>query len=147
MVQLLRQIVSFILRCLRVNHQGLHVTLKMSSVFKQFVHPVTVILFTEWKRQHRQEQRFDVKMIGRGIWRASLWVIRKKHFNQDKGSYLWEPTTTNGMSKFFVLILSNIPFACFPSVSLIVSQQKKNAYDQRRKDGKSGKEYFYFKLL
>lgn len=65
----------------------------------------------------------------------------KKQFSQEKGSYLWEPTTTNRMSKFFALMLFNITFACFPSVSLIFSQQKEKAYDQNRNDRKHGKEH------
>lgn len=65
----------------------------------------------------------------------------KKQFSQNKGSYLWEPTTTNRMSKSFALMLFNISFACFPSVSLISSQQKEKAYNQRRNHQKYGKEY------
>lgn len=45
------------------------------------------------------------------------------------------------MSKFFALMLFNILFACFPSVSLIFSQEKEKAYDQGRNYQKYGKEY------
>lgn len=40
--------------------------LKMSSIFKQFAHPVTSTLFTEWKLKHRQTQLFDVNTICTG---------------------------------------------------------------------------------
>lgn len=144
MVQLLGQIVSFMLRYLTVNHQGLpHYVKKMSSIFKQFAHPVTIILFTEWKLQHRQAQPL--------MWKWSVGDMKcfiaggsKKQFSQDKGSYLWEPTTPNRMSKFFALMLFHIPFAYLPSVSLIFSQQKEKAYDQRRNDGKYGKNMLFF---
>jgi hypothetical protein len=50
-------------------------------------------------------------------------VVRK--LSQHKGSYLWEATTMNRMSKSFALVLSNTLFAHFPSVGLIFSQQIK----------------------
>lgn len=114
--------------------------LKMSSIFRQFAHPVTIILFTEWKLEHRQTQSSDVKMICGEIFIVGGY---KKQFIQDKGSYLWEPAAMNRMSKSFAWMLFNIPFICFPSVNLIFSQQKEKAYDQRRNDGKCG--YFYYK--
>lgn len=67
----------------------------------------------------------------------------KKQFSQDKGSYLWAPTTMNRMSKFFALVLFNIPFACFPYVSLIFSQQKEKAYDQRKNMEKAVKNILF----
>lgn len=132
MVQLLRQIVSFILRYLTVNHQGLPHYIKKCLPYSNNLHTLLPLFcslsgnwstgkysFLMWKWSVRE---YEVLHCG--------WL--EETVQRDKGSYLWAPTTMNRMSKFFALVLFNIPFACFPYVSLIFSQQKEKAYDQRK---------------
>lgn len=114
----------------------------MPSVVKEFAHSVTIIC--SWNGNGDTGRQRSVK------WKWSATEYEVFHCGwleetalPDEGSYLWDQTTMNRMSKCFALMLFHIPLACFPSVSLIFSQQKEKAYDQKRKDGKYGNGNFY----
>ena len=141
MVQLLRQIVSFILRYLTVNHRGISHYIKKCLPYSNNLHTLLQLFCSLNGNWSTGKHSFLMWKWSVGDMKYFIVGGYKKQFSQDKGSYLWEPTTTNRMSKSFALMLFNIAFACFPSVSLIFSQQKEKAYDQRRNDGKYGKEY------
>lgn len=141
MVQLLRQIVSFILRMLTVNHRGLpRYTKKMPSIVKEFAHCC-----------HHFAHGMEMGTLAGSVkwkWSAAEYEVFRcgwleETAQPDEGSYLWDQTTMNRMSKCSALMLFHIPLACFPSVSLIFSQQKEKAYNQKRKDGKYGDGDFY----
>lgn len=98
--------------------------------------------FVHWMEIEAQASAaFWCENVLRGSMKCFIVGGYKQQFSQDKESYLWEPTAMNRMSKFFALMLFNILFACFPSVSLIFSQEKEKAYDQGRNYQKYGKEY------
>lgn len=111
----------------------------MSSIFKQFAHPVTKILFTEWKLMYMEAQFFDVEIIYGGMWSALLWVVIRNSSARIRYVIFGNQELWTGCPDS--LMLFNIPCACLPSVSMIVSEQKEKAYNRRRNDGKYGKEY------
>lgn len=76
MVQLLRQIVSFILKYLTVNHQGLPHYIKKCLPYSNNLHTLLPLFCSlSGSRSTGKYSFFDVEMICGGIGSASLWVV------------------------------------------------------------------------
>ena len=113
----------------------------MSSIFKQFAHPVTIILLVEWKVKHRQAQLFDVKIICGGIWSASLWVVIRNGLDRIREVVFGNQQLWTGCpnSLLWCYLISHL-VACLLSVWFSANRKKKHKAKEEI-FGNNGKEY------
>ena len=96
MVQLLKQIVSFILRCLTVNHWGLPHYIKKRLPYSNNLHILLPVFCS--LNGNRSTGKHSFLMWTWSVQDMKYFIVGgyKEQSRQDKESYLWEPTLRTG---------------------------------------------------
>ena len=120
MVQLLKQIVSFILRCLTVNHWGLPHYIKKRLPYSNNLH-ILLPVFGHWMETEAQANTaFWCEHDLCRIWSTSLWVVTRSSPDRIRkvifGNQHYEQDVQ-------MLCSDAISYPiCLPSISVIFSQ-------------------------